>query len=328
MNYVSPKSFRVFSIGDKIECGNYKLHSRFENVVNFSHDIRLVSLVNHHIVDGPTNIVTDLRISEIDKLTIESERIVLNIRGENTPIVLPYHQSQRYNSTLDSSLNFNDNFENNLICLKEYLIKNAPVKSLIYLLRDEPRDYSRSFESNLRSRMKDGVDRILSGNIISGVRTIRGLGIGLTPAGDDFIVGVLSTLQLMKKSPPKPPQTFPLAKGGEEELLRLDEITIDNLIASIAQTAIGDNLISAQIIRNTAAGAFTAPMKDFMQQFIKYDFDNITPAIDRILTIGASSGADTLVGFCLFGNLLFQSEYQYNNILESITNQTKERLCM
>jgi len=41
--------------------------------------------------------------------------------------------------------------------------------------------------------------KILSGNILLGVGSIKGLGPGLTPAGDDFNSGLLIALNLVEK---------------------------------------------------------------------------------------------------------------------------------
>ena len=47
----------LISIGDRVEEGLYRFHSRFNRAVNFTQGDHLVSVVAEEIGDGPRNIV-------------------------------------------------------------------------------------------------------------------------------------------------------------------------------------------------------------------------------------------------------------------------------
>jgi len=42
------------------------------------------------------------------------------------------------------------------------------------------------------------VDQVFQGELLTGVSTLKGCGAGLTPAGDDFIAGLLIALNLLQ----------------------------------------------------------------------------------------------------------------------------------
>jgi hypothetical protein len=71
----------LLSVGDQIESGNYRFHSRFNRVVNFERQGRLVSVVDEQIGPGPLNIVL--------------RGLTRYVRPETTPVNTPLQQGEK-----------------------------------------------------------------------------------------------------------------------------------------------------------------------------------------------------------------------------------------
>lgn len=98
-----------------------------------------------------------------------------------------------------------------------------------------------------------------------------GLGDGLTPAGDDFLVGLLAALRGLEQ---------------EEQAVRFRTALEEEVEAQLAKT----NDISAEFLRYACRGAFSRPLCQL--------FSPAEPeaALDWLAGIGHSSGIDTLTG--------------------------------
>jgi hypothetical protein len=108
-----------------------------------------------------------------------------------------------------------------------------------------------------------------------------GLGPGLTPSGDDFIVGYLAALWCRWESEPR---VGAFRNGLASELRHLTTRT---------------NPIGRRFILDAAAGEFSERMVDVIRA-IANDDGQFNACVARALCTGHSSGADCLVGL-LFG---------------------------
>ena len=110
-------------------------------------------------------------------------------------------------------------------------------------------------------------------SIIGEAVELMGLGPGLTPSGDDYLVGLLAGLE----------------STGHRAHPAL--ATAVAYAAPTRTTAIG-----ASVLRHAARGAFAERLHDVLAAIARGDDDDIDRAIGRAMAYGASSGADTLVG--------------------------------
>jgi hypothetical protein len=108
-------------------------------------------------------------------------------------------------------------------------------------------------------------------HIEDAVIDLAGLGGGLTPAGDDYLLGAMAALWLLRQThlPPK--------------------------IAHIASPR--TTTLSAAFLAAAALGHYAEPWHDLVQALLKNDDEGVKNAIDCIARIGASSGTDALAGF-------------------------------
>ena len=61
------------------------------------------------------------------------------------------------------------------------------------------KNFRRGFERLFADQIGRGVHQVFNGKLLEGIRYLRGCGFGLTPAGDDFIAGLLVGLNLLPK---------------------------------------------------------------------------------------------------------------------------------
>jgi hypothetical protein len=111
---------------------------------------------------------------------------------------------------------------------------------------------------------------------------LAGLGPGLTPSGDDFIVGYLAALH---------------SRCSCEPLLRsfLDELT-----APLTELAAAANPISRQFLLDALEGDFSESLERLVLAVRADDEPRLRESVARLVRTGHSSGTDSLLGV-LFG---------------------------
>ncbi len=106
-------------------------------------------------------------------------------------------------------------------------------------------------------------------------KSLIGLGPGLTPAGDDFLVGLFAILNL-RDSP-----CWGWLAGGKDVLVCAEQST--NAISLAALTAAANGHVRESILRLVETLLCGRPAA-------------LTKALDRVLAIGSTSGSDILAG--------------------------------
>ena len=115
--------------------------------------------------------------------------------------------------------------------------------------------------------------------------SLAGLGPGLTPAGDDFIAGVLLSLALVR------------AQRGDPALTEIAHMLVETAAPRTHE-------ISAAYLRAAYDGQVGERWDPLLQTLAAGDADHITAAAGPVLATGETSGADMLAGFVVgFGVL-------------------------
>jgi hypothetical protein len=298
----------LLSVGDQIESGIYRFHSRFNRVVNFERHGRLVSVVDDQIGPGPLNIVlqglTPYVRPEVTFATTSPRRGGIltgaaefsaggEMAGLDRPPPLkittsnvvfaaqrfPFTPRQRYHSTLDFDPGNLHRFHHNLSIFGELLTECAPSKSLAFLL-DETRleNFRSGFEQAFADRICRGAHQVFHGHLLEGIRSLKGCGLGLTPSGDDFIAGLLIGLNLLQELRGQAFQPTADAVFGAAE---------------------GDNIFSNTFLDLARRGLLFGRMKDLLFALMTGSEASVRRATGKLLAIGASSGADLATGFFL-----------------------------
>ena len=261
----------LISTGDRVQCGDYVLHSRFDRVINFVHEGRLASMVAESVGAGPLNLVFRGALPAAESVQIDERSIRIN--GEEHAF------TARFRSTFRIDDWDPDLFYPNVETLHRHLLEQAPAESLTFLLDEERRAAFRAgFEQHLVQRVTEALHLIYAGRLLDGVRILSGCGNGLTPAGDDFIAGLLTARRMRNQM--------------------LDEPE-DQDIPLIREAARSGNLIADSLIECAAAGSLCEPHLRLVEALVCGTEDMLLPQMDRVLGTGATSGADWLTGLCM-----------------------------
>lgn len=112
--------------------------------------------------------------------------------------------------------------------------------------------------------------------LVQGARRLIGLGLGLTPSGDDYILGFVAARTAQ-------------GEAGEVRSLRL----------SLAHHAMqATNLISASYLRHGLQGRFSSHLKRLLDLLHSPGCtpEAVKPVLDEVIRVGSTSGRDSLIG--------------------------------
>ena len=184
--------------------------------------------------------------------------------------------------------------KDNLALLCGWLSQNDFAKGLLSLVLDEEKepvareDGTRSphnliFLTTARTDIQ-GLLQALQDGDRSGIREsaalLAGLGPGLTPAGDDYLVGLMAGLRVW-------PGLL------ENSVLSPDEVCQIILEATEGRTT----LLSNAFLHSAREGLFGENWHELLAELARGEAIGIQRAARRILSSGATSGADALAGF-------------------------------
>ncbi|MCE7984121.1 MAG: DUF2877 domain-containing protein [Caldilinea sp. CFX5] len=163
-------------------------------------------------------------------------------------------------------------------------------------LNRQPPSPLHSSSTAFYARAQQGIAALQAGltqgdnaKIQAGARYLAGLGPGLTPAGDDFLVGLLAAMVACRLPLREAPTTLCLL---------------------IAQTAAAQTTqLSARWLACAGQGHFGEAWHHLITALNSNASATITTAAHRILTTGATSGVDAMSGF-LFGLRLLEDTTQ------------------
>ncbi len=300
---MAPMGSALLCVGDGIAPGHYRLHSRFSRVSNFvADDGSLVAIVTCEVGTGPVNVVLDGPGDwPWESLDIALEHLVLHRRadrpdagsyrgGPDEVLVLPVSSEVRRDTRLER-LPAADLGPGALHLAIARVLEQALPPSLACLLRTElagpnpgakpaaSRDAGGSaFERALAERARAGARLLAGADFLGCARLLRGCGYGLTPSGDDFNTGLLAALWLLEQPD----------------------------LGAVHAAARGQNVLSNAFLDQAIAGRLNAAPRAFVQAVVHGEQD-AREASDRLLAVGATSGADFAAGFLLTWRSLLES---------------------
>jgi len=189
----------------------------------------------------------------------------------------------------------------NLAVLHDHLIAQAPMESLACLGGYGNPPYLvagpagvRSVESIYRKVARRAIGGLLVAlhegdrqGIAAGTLALAGLGPGLTPAGDDFLLGLMAGLR-----------TWPQCLAGKG-------LSVEEACQAIYGAVAGKtNLLSMALLRSAREGMFGEAWHILLAALRQGKAGEVRGAADRILGFGGTSGADALSGFLAVLNWL------------------------
>ncbi|HHS97971.1 MAG TPA: DUF2877 domain-containing protein [Chloroflexi bacterium] len=162
--------------------------------------------------------------------------------------------------------------------VRELALREAWGENWLALLLPSPTPPS-PLQGAVLARVRDGLRRLQEGwegnlqAVRAGAARLAGLGGGLTPSGDDFLTGVMLRAWL----------THP------------DPATFCQTVVEAAAPA--THALSAAFLRAAARGECNIAWHHLLAVLTEGNEEAIPPALQEVLSYGASSGADALAGF-------------------------------
>jgi len=262
---------KILGYGDRIPRGIFALHSAFDNALNFRGPKGfMVSLVSRKTGNGPLNVVLKHLPRGARRLKVTKLALYID---ENRLEVDP---AKNYDSTvprlpLEPAL-----FRDNLRFFRDFLGHNAPEKSMCFLFSFSAENAFRTvFERTMLEKMKNGAALIEAGDYAKGARSLRGLGFGLTPSGDDFLCGCLTGLNFVEAN------------------LSIDLSVIKD---SVYDKAVTKNFISGSFIYCAYNGRVNEKTGKLLAALAGFSEKRLIAAAKAALRSGHTSGADFCAG--------------------------------
>jgi hypothetical protein len=244
---------------------------------------RVVSIVGSELGDGPLNIVLDdpsfsfHGIPQRGRAWVEDSRLCaegLVVDTTGAVIWEPRPDWSRLRAHRAA-------MAGNLPMLRSYALGRAPEGSLLPLVADRvtPPEQANPIFPVLQAARRAALSLRIAfskgqpGRLASATSLLAGLGSGLTPAGDDFLAGVMLRAWLEHPAP--------------EPLCR-------NVVRAAAPHT---SVLSTAFLRAASCGECNAPWHRLLRTLANGHAQSIRQAARRVLSFGHTSGADTLAGF-------------------------------
>lgn len=284
---------------DEVELG--KIHSIFTSSLNLKFDFGLVNIIKEEYQKLPFSIEIEEEIlnSIIDKCSIgdsvKLDKLSKALIFEDAKIEI-FFVSSPYDCVLENREVEEINLKNSLRIVKEFIdkcsIQNGfGISNKLFLEMIKEVKNKDIASSSLEHKFIESIDKIInfvntdtSKNIYENSETIQkdifdyfiGRGKGLTPSGDDLILGMVSMLKVVNKDNISKDLLSYLEEHG-------DKRTTD---------------ISLEYLKYGCSGSVGKNIKKTCEGLINLDC-NIDKYLDKLSKKGHSSGIDTILGIYL-----------------------------
>jgi len=247
----------------------------FDHACNLINERReVLSIVIPQIGNGPFNLVIEDDICFSEYLNLQSPISIspnqlnlgdLTINIVNAELWSPRPNWEMLHSRRDEILNL----------LTSLPITNYQLRGLDMSLAKNARDHSTTGLQSLISNLSSALVTADISSALTITSQLAGLGQGLTPAGDDFILGAVLAAWII----------HPVDVAGE----LAKEIT--NTAAPLTTS------LSAAWLKSAGRGEAGGLWHQFFGALVSADRISVQEAMDKILAVGETSGADALTGF-------------------------------
>jgi hypothetical protein len=231
----------------------------FDNACNLINEHKeVLSIVRHQIGNGPFNLVVQDEVLFSEHLTVESTVSILDNQLIIGDLLINLDNTNIWNPRPD------------------WEVLHARRSEILNQLTKLPiTDYQPLLPNSLTSDFSSALVKADVSTAKSLTSQLAGLGQGLTPAGDDFIMGAIHATWII--------HPFDVASVLAKEITNT---------AALFTTS-----LSAAWIRSAGREEAGILWHEFFDALIAGDTSNIQLQADKILSVGETSGADALAGF-------------------------------
>lgn len=225
---------------------------------------------NTLIIDLDTFEETDIRVNDI----VSSDHSVLSIANKMS---ITLDGIQTWTCMLPKYPSVTDVLDLNVSTMKQYIHLHGNDSRIERAYKsDNPFDdeMSKMLHERTQLLVLELHNKRMSAAITHAV-SLLGLGPGLTPAGDDFLVGLFTVMNSRDN------RDFSHPSFCEEIVLQAKALTND---------------ISYMALAKAAAGQVRESICNLMEALIRGSEEELTGSLRRVLAIGATSGTDIALG--------------------------------
>lgn len=228
----------------------------FERACNLINEAgEVLSVVTLQIGNGPFTLVLDEDIYFHDFIDIESSITISSDQLQLGDLTISSLEAELWNPRPDWT---------HLHAEKNNFFNRVPLT-----------DYHPVLPQSLLSNLSSALARVDVSSAKRIASRLAGLGVGLTPSGDDFLMGAIYAVWILH--PPK------VAAALAQE--------IANTAAPLTTS------LSAAWLRSAAKGEAGILWHEFLKVLMTADTELIRPAMDKILSVGETSGRESMAGF-------------------------------
>jgi hypothetical protein len=246
----------------------------------------IIALVAAELQNGPLNIVLEVPVTHSFEELSAGGAVTASPTGMTLTASLSvrFQTAKTWTATLlPWTRRVEDRLSANLALAWTQLLRNAPNGSFAHDLPTTSRRATANFDEALHSKadrvlalFADGLRRRDLTALTEGTRQLAGLGFGLTPSGDDILVGTLLALAV--------------SQPEDAEIIRK---------VIIAAAAGRSPKISSAYIQAAARGEANETWHRLLALMPDGHPSDLISAIRTTMAVGETSGADMLAGFLL-----------------------------
>ena len=262
---------RLSSVGDRLVFGSYRLHSRFARAANYEAGGKLLCTVSDDAGPGPLNLV----FSDFDEKLLGPVLDFSSAGASTGGLLFTLDGAPRYDSELLPPQAQASRAEHEAAAFLKILLQKAPELSFAHALA-EPTEPAAGFAGELLRSARAGIALLESGRLYDAVRNLRGLGVGLTPSGDDFLCGFLLGINVLEK-----------ARGKNLNYLK----------QTVYGAALGRGILTDAFLACACEGRAGWRMKQLFDAMAGQAGVTRAGAVEIAIAHGATSGADLAAGF-------------------------------
>ena len=254
------------------------VHSVFERVVNVEGaDGALFTIASRDLDDAPDSLVVDTAgfgatgIAQGDRVDITASAIAIAMR-----IGIRLDRAKSWHAALPAYPADDSTLRGNLAIVRRQI--GRPSLGAQASTGGAPSTLACATVATLERQADLLCAALCRGDLAAASahgRAMIGMGPGLTPSGDDFLVGLFAVLQL----------------PGNPAYCREDFC-----VAAIADIERRTNAISAAALKAAARGRVRESIQSLLGELMAGTREGVTTALAPVLAIGSTSGADIVAG--------------------------------
>ncbi len=258
--------FKNSFINDTSEISG-RVHSVFEHAVNLELNETLLTLLADKNANIPDSIVVSQKdFALLKNIQAQDEILLTNKKIKIAEIEIDFTNSQ----------NFENNFSASELATSQE-IENR--RKLFGFYHELPERAEKKFDDILKAIKNQ--DILACENIL---KTLIGLGSGLTPSADDALLGISATLEFFNKC----------------GINVLDNFA--DMLYKLSENRTTD--VSRKYFKCACQKRYSLPLINVVRSLFENNFKFDYPALAKLLNTGHSSGKDTMRGILLAKTLL------------------------